>query len=119
VSFQREVTVIPRRADGGSLDVEKLVQVLRELKAQVPAVTAARLGVEDDLRHEELTGVMDACVAAGLPFIEFENVLVFTEAPCVCLFAAGCTRGRRAWSARTGSEASHLGLPKKGSHASR
>ena len=49
------------------LDLARLGEKLKELKAQQPDLVAITLNAEDTVRYEDLVRVIDECIAQGLP----------------------------------------------------
>ena len=55
------------RDSKGKLDLAKLQERFKELKAQLPDQSAITLQTEDAVRYEDLVRIIDECVGSGLP----------------------------------------------------
>lgn len=62
---------IPVTRDGktNKLDLVKLNERFKELKAQLPDQAAITLQADDKVRYEDLVRIIDECIGAGLPQI--------------------------------------------------
>jgi biopolymer transport protein ExbD len=55
------------RTDGGRLDLVKLTERFKELKANLPDQVAITVQPEDKVRYDDLVRIIDECIGAGLP----------------------------------------------------
>jgi biopolymer transport protein ExbD len=55
------------RTDGGRLDLAKLTERFKELKANLPDQVAITVQPEDKVRYDDLVRIIDECIGAGLP----------------------------------------------------
>jgi biopolymer transport protein TolR len=55
------------RLDGNKLDLAKLTERFKELKANLPDQVAITVQPEDKVRYDDLVRIIDECIGAGLP----------------------------------------------------
>jgi biopolymer transport protein ExbD len=56
------------------LDLTRLGAKLKEMKAQLPDVSAVTLNAEDSVRYEDLVRVIDECIGEGLTSVSVAGV---------------------------------------------
>lgn len=57
------------RNEKGVLDVQKLVDRLKEVKTQLPDKSNLTLNTEDGVKYEDLVKVIDTCIGAQFPSV--------------------------------------------------
>lgn len=57
------------RDDKGRLEVQKLIDKLKELKTQQPEQAAITLSTEDTVRYEDLVRIIDSCIGNQFPSV--------------------------------------------------